>query len=257
MEISQSPFNHPKLNGGTQTGFSNRADSSAAGLHFLSGSALADRLWYAKSMLEDVPDDAVSSFAGVGNPFTLGSIEPGEIVLDIGCGAGLDALIAARMVGPLGRVIGVDAAPSRVAQARQNAQAMWATNVQFTTGRAEDLPIPNDAIDLVISNGVIHRCSNKPLVFAEIRRILKPGGRFQISDVLVKKPLPASNTDRRALGPCGVGDAMRPATYEEMVQEAGFRDVELVSFFNTFKGAPAETDVKKYGARGFNIRGYK
>lgn len=162
------------------------------GFHFHTGRRLADLLQYDSEWLKDLPDKVVESFAGTGNPFTLGEIEPGEYVLDVGCGAGLDCLIAANRVGPTGRVLGVDMTPEMVEKAHANATLVGARNVSFKQGLSEELPVPDAWADVVISNGAINLSPDKDQVFFELYRVLKPGGRLQSADILVTKPLPES-----------------------------------------------------------------
>jgi arsenite methyltransferase len=155
---------------------------------FPTGRAWAEDLDY-PSELANVPDAAVDSFAGVANPWALGRVAPGERVLDIGSGAGTDSLIAAQMVGPEGRVTGIDMTPEMLAKARSAAAALGATNVEFLEAEAEKLPFPDESYDVVISNGVIDLVPDKDAVFAEIFRVLAPGGRIQIADVTLQNPV--------------------------------------------------------------------
>jgi arsenite methyltransferase len=155
---------------------------------FPTGRAWAEDLDYPPE-LANVPDAAVESFAGVANPWALGRVELGERVLDIGSGAGTDSLIAAQMVGPEGRVTGIDMTPEMLAKARSAAAAMGATNVEFLEAEAEKLPFPDESFDVVISNGVIDLVPDKDAVFAEIFRVLAPGGRIQIADVTIQNPV--------------------------------------------------------------------
>jgi arsenite methyltransferase len=139
--------------------------------------------------LAGVPETAAESFAGVANPFSLGRLEPGEHVADLGCGAGTDTLVAAQMVGPDGRVTGIDMTPEMLAKARAAADELGVTNVDFVEGEIERLPFPDESLDVVISNGVIDLVPDKDAVFGEIRRVLKPGGRIQIADVTIQNPV--------------------------------------------------------------------
>jgi ubiquinone/menaquinone biosynthesis C-methylase UbiE len=132
-----------------------------------------------------VPDASVQSFAGVANPFSLGRIEPGLTVLDLGCGAGTDLLIAAQMVGPTGRAIGLDMTPPMLARARAGAESMRLRNVELHEALIESVPLDAGSVDVVISNGVIDLVPDKEAVFAEIDRVLRPGGRLQIADVVI------------------------------------------------------------------------
>jgi ubiquinone/menaquinone biosynthesis C-methylase UbiE len=127
----------------------------------------------------------VESFAGVANPHALGRIEPNQVVLDLGCGAGTDLLIAAQMVGSGGRAIGIDMTPTMLARARESADEMGLANVELHQGLIESLPLPDESIDVVISNGVIDLVPDKDAVFAEIDRVLRPGGRLQVADVVI------------------------------------------------------------------------
>jgi arsenite methyltransferase len=151
---------------------------------FPTGRAWAQGLGYPNE-LERVPERTVESFAGVANPHALGRIEPGQVVLDLGCGAGTDLLIAAQMVGTEGRAIGIDMTATMLARARQSADEMGLENVELHQGLIESLPLPDESIDVVISNGVIDLVPDKDAVFAEIDRVLRPGGRLQVADVII------------------------------------------------------------------------
>ena len=158
--------------------------------HFHTGRPLAARLGYDTAVVDALPDRAVESFAGVGNPFSLRSLEPGERVVDVGSGAGFDTLIAAGQVGKGGRVIGVDMTPEMLAKSRQTAEALGCAHVEFREGIAEELPIEDGWADAVISNGVINLCADKKAVFEEIHRVLKPGGWLQFADIANGRPVP-------------------------------------------------------------------
>ena len=157
---------------------------------FPTGRAWAEDLGYPPE-LANVPDAAVESFAGVANPWQLGRLAPGERVLDLGSGAGTDSLVAAQMVGRDGSVTGIDMTPQMRAKARAAAVEMAATNVEFVEGEAEQLPFPDASFDVVISNGVIDLIPDKDAVFAELFRVLAPGGRMQIADVTIQNPVSA------------------------------------------------------------------
>jgi arsenite methyltransferase len=154
---------------------------------FPTGREWATSLGYPAKELERVPEASAQSFAGVANHFTLGPMSEGETVLDLGCGAGTDLLIAAQMVGASGRAIGVDITPSMLERARQSASDMGLANVELHEGPIEQLPLADESIDVVISNGVIDLVPDKDAVFSEIRRVLKPGGRVQIADVIIRR----------------------------------------------------------------------
>jgi len=165
------------------------------GFHFHTSRPLARMLGYDERVLDPLPQGVVESFAGTGNPFSLGDLRAGETVLDIGCGAGMDTLIAARQVGPTGRVIAVDMTAAMLEKAAAGAREMGLANVDFREGLAEDLPADSEAVDVVISNGVINLCPDKVAVMREVHRTLKPGGRFQIADIVVHKEVPQSAKD--------------------------------------------------------------
>jgi SAM-dependent methyltransferase len=152
---------------------------------FPTGRAWARELGYPEPELARVPDATVESFAGVANHWALGRIEPGAIVLDLGCGAGTDLLIAAQMTGPSGRVIGVDMTPAMLERAAASARAMGVEKVELHEALIESLPLADASVDVVISNGVLDLVPDKDAVLAEIDRVLRPGGRLQIADVVI------------------------------------------------------------------------
>ncbi len=156
---------------------------------FPTGRAWALDLDYPADLLSRVPDTAAASFAGVANPFSLGALELGERVLDVGCGAGTDSLVAAQMIAPDGRVTGIDMTPQMLANARRAAAEMGLDNVEFIESEAEQLPFPDESFDVVISNGVIDLIPDKDAVFSELRRVLRPGGRIQLADVTIQNPV--------------------------------------------------------------------
>src|SRR5712691_7509117 len=156
---------------------------------FPTGREWAADLGYPEDLLARVPEGAAESFAGVANPFSLGALEPGERVLDLGSGAGTDSLVAAQMVGPEGRVVGIDMTREMLAKATAAAVEMGATNVEFLESEAEHLPFPDESFDVVVSNGVIDLIPDKDAVFAELYRVLRPGGRMQVADVTIQRPV--------------------------------------------------------------------
>jgi SAM-dependent methyltransferase len=160
------------------------------GFHFHVGRPLAAMLDYPMAVVDSLPEQIVESFAGVNNPFSMGELGLGEHVLDNGCGAGFDAILAAQMVGHDGHVIGVDMTPEMREKAAANASLAGLANIEFRDGMAERLPLDDAAVDAVISNGVINLCPDKVAVYREIYRVLRPGGRLQVADVVVQKPLP-------------------------------------------------------------------
>jgi arsenite methyltransferase len=162
------------------------------GFHFHTGRPLARLLGYADAWLVGIPEASIESFAGTGNPFSLGTLGPGEYVVDVGCGAGIDSLIAASMVEPNGQVIGVDMTPAMLEKGRRSAAEAGRNNVAFRHGYGEALPVPDGWADVVISNGVLNLFPDKSAGLREMARVLKPGGRLQIGDILVQKAVPES-----------------------------------------------------------------
>ena len=165
------------------------------GYHFHTGRDALKRIGYNESIYDRVPEGNIASFAGTGNPFALGPFNDGETVVDIGSGAGLDALIASRMVGPGGRVVGIDMTREMRQKARDGAREMGADNVEFVDGLVEGLPLPDAFADVVISNGVLNLTLDKIETLKEWARVLKPGGRLQIGDIQLTKALPESALD--------------------------------------------------------------
>ena len=164
------------------------------GFHFHTGRPLAQILGYRSEWLDGLSEGSIESFAGTGNPFSLGTLAAGERVVDIGCGAGIDSLIAAGMVGPEGAVIGIDMTPSMLEKAQAGVGDL--DHVEFRLGFGEELPVPDGWADVIISNGVVNLMPDKQEVFAEMARVLKPGGRIQIGDILVDRPVPENAKEK-------------------------------------------------------------
>jgi SAM-dependent methyltransferase len=165
------------------------------GYHFHTGCEAANRIGYDQTLYDSLPEKNIASFAGTGNPFNLGQINPGDIVVDVGSGSGFDSLIASKLVGPKGRVIGIDMTNEMLRKARSGAAEMGATNVEFREGHAENLSLPDEFADVIISNGVLNLTPDKKRTLSEWERVLKPGGRLYIGDILVAKSIPQSALD--------------------------------------------------------------
>lgn len=221
------------------------------------GRPLAENLGYDQALLDGIPDSAIEAFAGVGNPFSMGLPAPEEHVADLGSGGGMDALIAARLVGADGAVTGIDMTQEMRGRASDAARQMGAANVEFVDGLVEDQPLPDAAVDLVISNGVINLCMDKQAAFAEIYRVLKPGGRLQIADVLLDRPVSPVARDLIFLWAECVAGGVPEEDYTAIMRAAGFEQVEVVNSYDVFRDAAVEPRAEEYGARGYDIRAVK
>ena len=178
--------------------------------------------------IEGVPETATESFAGCGNPIVLASLKEGEVVLDLGSGAGLDAFVAARKVGEKGMVIGVDMTPAMLEKARKAAEKAGLTNLDFREGDIENLPVDDNSVDVIISNCVINLAPDKSKVFKEAFRVLRPGGRLAISDIVLDNELPAGVRESVGNYTGCLGGAILEDEYLGLISEAGFEKVEVV-----------------------------
>jgi SAM-dependent methyltransferase len=191
-----------------------------------SAGSVSSGLGYGEAELAALPEGADLGL-GCGNPQAIAFLEPGETVLDLGSGGGIDAFLAGQQVGPTGRVIGVDMTPEMLSRARKAAQKVGVANVEFRLGEIEHLPVADESIDVILSNCVINLSPEKPAVFREAYRVLKPGGRLAISDMVATAPLAdAVKSDRNAYTGC-VGGAATFAELESMLVEAGFVEVRV------------------------------
>jgi arsenite methyltransferase len=185
---------------------------------------IARAIGYSRDDLQNAPIGANLGL-GCGNPQALADLKPGETVLDLGSGAGFDCFLAARKVGPDGRVIGVDMTPEMIGKARENARTVQASNVQFYLGEIEKLPVPDDHVDVIISNCVINLSPEKARAFREAFRVLKPGGRLAISDIVTLAPLPeAIKENLEAVASC-IGGAQPVDEIRKLLSETGFKDI--------------------------------
>ena len=203
----------------------------------------ASDTFYTEGQRNVLTDETAGASAGCGNPVGIADAKPGETVLDLGSGGGIDCFIAAREVGHTGHVIGIDMTPEMLTLARDNADKLRTNNVVFKLGHIESIPQSDNSVDLVISNCVIALSEKKKRVFSEIFRILKPGGRFVISDVVTEKPLPGDVRKSAAEWVDCVGGAAVMSEYIEMIADAGFLDVEVLEKQTRSSGAEAWRDL--------------
>lgn len=224
------------------------------GFHFHTGYRLAAILGYPQEWIEWLPPGAALSMAGTGNPFALGDIGQGERVLDCGSGAGADALIAARLVGPAGSVIGVDMTPEMLATARSNAAEAGVANVEFREGLLEALPVDTGWADVVISNGVLNLVPDKAAALAEMYRVLRPGGRLQAADIILERSVSSTSKQDVSLWTGCIAGGLLADELMALVAAAGFVDVELVRGGDVFAGAPQASSAADFGTRGAGIR---
>jgi arsenite methyltransferase len=184
---------------------------------------------YSQEELANLPDSVTDISLGCGNPTAIAELQPGEVVLDLGSGGGIDCFLAARKVGPEGRVIGLDMTPDMIKLARRNARKMGAKNVEFRYGEMEDIPLPDESVDVIISNCVINLSPDKGAVFAEVYRVLRPGGRVSVSDIVVHGELPQRIRDRLDAWAGCVAGALDELDYLGKMRAAGLEDVEVLS----------------------------
>jgi SAM-dependent methyltransferase len=188
-EVTASKVDRKRLRDQIEAKYCDVALKPKQGFHFHTGRPLAAMLAYPEADVNALPESTIESFAGTGNPFLMGKLHEGETVLDIGCGAGFDTLQAAKQVGPSGRVIALDMTEAMLEKTRLGADTLGLKNVETKLGYAEELPADDGSVDVVISNGVINLTPDKMAVMQEVYRVLKPGGRFQIADIIVQKPV--------------------------------------------------------------------
>lgn len=183
---------------------------------------------YDDAQRAQLPEKAVQASLGCGNPTALATLNPGETVLDLGSGGGIDVLLSARRVGPDGKAYGLDMTDEMLELARKNAAEAGATNVEFLKGQLEAIPLPSDSVDVIISNCVINLAADKSVVLREAYRVLKPGGRFAVSDIVVRGEVPAEIRRSVELWIGCVAGAMEELEYRAKLEAAGFRDIEIV-----------------------------
>jgi SAM-dependent methyltransferase len=214
--------------------------------HFHTGRPLAALLGYDDEVVAALPDRAVESFAGVGNPHSLRPLARGERVVDLGSGGGFDCFVAADAVGPEGAVIGVDMTPEMLAKSRETARELGLDNVEFREGILEELPVDDGWADAVISNGVINLCADKTAVFAQAYRALRPGGVIQFADIANGKPLPEQAVCEIDLWTGCIAGGQPVDGWYELLEQAGFADVTVGPPVDAFGGSGGEKNARAY-----------
>lgn len=223
------------------------------GFHFHTGRKLTRILDYEEEWLDNVPESSIESFAGTGNPFRIQPIVPGEHVVDVGCGAGMDSLIAASKVAPGGSVTGIDMTPSMIEKARKAAEEAGIKNADFRLGYAENLPVEDGWADVIISNGVLNLTPDKAATFREMARVLKPNGRLQIADILVRTPVPMQSKKQAALWTGCIAGALMEDELKLITVNAGFVGLNISWWADVYDGAPQASSAANFGTVGINF----
>jgi arsenite methyltransferase len=234
------------------------ADEPHKDFHFEIGRALAERLGYPPAELDAIPNEAIESFAGVGYYFDLAAIRAGETVVDLGSGSGMDTFLAARQVGAAGRVIGIDMTEAQLEKATRLARTHGITNAEFRNARIEQLPLDDASADLVISNGVVNLSPAKDRVFAEVARVLRPGGRLALADIVTNTQLPVGVTCDASLWAACIGGAMQRDDYRDAIESAGCEVLDIKENDQyRFVSERAENATRKYGVKSVSLLAVK
>jgi arsenite methyltransferase len=242
-----------ELEGKVKQMYTDVAREPHGAFHFELGEAVALRVGYDASRLAGVPAEAVESFAGVGYFFDLAALESGETVVDLGSGSGMDAFYAAGLVGASGRVVGVDFTAEQLAKAQALATAHQVTQVEFREGRIEQLPLPDRSADCVISNGVINLCPDKAEVFGEAARVLRPGGRLAIADIVTETQLTDSIVCNADLWASCIGGAAQEDAYLAAIDAAGLIVREVRTNAYEFISDQARNASARYGVKSVSV----
>jgi SAM-dependent methyltransferase len=229
------------------------AEHPAGEYHFEIGRPLAERLGYPADLLDRIPTGAIESFAGVGYFFDLAGLEPGESVIDLGSGSGMDLFCAAQAVGAAGRVVGVDFTTEQLDKARSLAAEDGFAQVEVREGRIDALPVDGESFDCVISNGVINLSPRKEQVFAEAARVLRPGGRLAIADIVSERQLKESTVADADLWASCIGGAAQEDSYERAIEEAGLAIEVIKQNPYEFISDRAREASAKYGVKSISL----
>lgn len=236
------------------------AASPTKEFHFPTGRSSCLVLGYPEAELDALPESAIEPFAGVGYPFLAEVIEPGDTVLDVGSGSGVDVMISAQKTGSEGQVYGVDMTAAMIAKAEENIRQTNIDNIELLEGHAEDLPLDDESVDVVTSNGVFNLVPNKEPAFREVYRVVKPGGHIQIADIVLSEPVSAeSKSDPELWAECIVG-AEPTEEYLDIIRSAGFENVTVIDRLDYFARSPNESTrkaAKGLGAHAIVLTGQK
>ncbi len=260
VQVERASDLTPIITAAVQSLYRQVAEQPEKEYHFPLGMEALLHVGYPKSDLEKLPPEARESFAGVGCPFAAAVIKPGDAVLDVGSGSGTDILFAAGKVGAKGRVTGVDMTPAMIAKARKNIERAGARNVKVVEGNATAIPVDSGSVDVVTSNGVLNLVPDKDAAFAEIFRVLRPGGRLQLADIVVQQDVAAVCGLNPQLWADCIGGAAVEANYLESIKAAGFRDVKVVRRLDYFAKSRSENTkrvTKTFGAESVVISARK
>jgi SAM-dependent methyltransferase len=255
--VSIAGFDKKQITSAVQEMYTAVADLPSKQFHFPTGRGACLFVGYPEAWLDKLPPTAVESFAGVGFPFRADVIGEGDDVLDIGAGAGTDTLTAARIVGPKGKVYALDMTPAMAAKLRRNVALVRAANVEVVEGNAEAIPLPDASVDVVTSNGVLNLVPDKPKAFSEIFRVLRPGGKTQIADIVVGRPVGENaRRDPKLWAECVVGASLEE-DYVNLFLSVGFSSVVILRSYDYFSGS-ASADTRRVahslGARAIELR---
>jgi arsenite methyltransferase len=256
-ETMSSPVNTDELTAKVQEMYRQVAEQPDAGFHFELGRPLAVRLGYDVSVLDRIPAGAVESFAGVGYFFDLADLGQGETVVDLGSGSGMDVFYAADLVGPTGRVVGVDFTVEQLAKARRLALDAHAERVEFREGRIENPPVDDGSVDCVISNGVVNLSPTKVEVFAAAARLLRPGGRLAAADIVSERQLKDSIITNVDLWASCIGGAAQEDEYHAAIEAAGLRVVTVRGNAYEFVSTQARNASGTYGVKSISVLAVK
>lgn len=256
-QVVAANVDRDRLRRGISDKYTEVAQEPEKGFHFHTGRPLAKMLGYADADVDRLPQSSVESFAGTGNPFSMGEIRTGETVVDVGSGSGFDTLQAALKVGASGRVIAVDMTQAMREKARAAADALGLTNVDVRDGFLEELPVADNSADIVISNGVLNLTPDKEAVMREVYRVLKPGGRFQVGDIVVHIDVPQEAKDDVELWSNCIAGALTQDEWKWVLSQVGFTDVRWGSQTDVYSGSRHESDAAEFDTRGVSFAGVK